>query len=119
MSSDHDIAPALPPAARLLLLAPQDNVLVACVDLRAGDVVLIDSEPLVLAQPIGLGHKVARRSLHAGDKLLRYGARIGSATRDIARGEHVHTHNLASDYIPTYTLEPAHRFVDHPPGVAP
>jgi altronate dehydratase small subunit len=119
MPPAYDPPPTLPPAARLLLLAPEDNVLVACADLRAGDLVLIDGEPLVLAQTIGLGHKVARQALRAADKLLRYGACIGSATRDIARGEHVHTHNLASDYIPTYTLEPARRFVDHAPEVAP
>jgi hypothetical protein len=32
---------------------------------------------------------------------------IGSATAPIRRGEHVHLHNLASDYIATYTLPAA------------
>jgi hypothetical protein len=116
---DHAAPPALPLASRLLLLAPEDNVLVACTDLHVGDAVLIDGEPLTLVQAVGLGHKVARHALRTADKLLRYGAPIGSATRDIARGEHVHTHNLASDYIATYTLEPAHRFVDHARDNAP
>jgi len=119
MPPDHAAHPALPLASRLLLLAPEDNVLVACTDLRIGDDVLIDGELLTLAQPIGLGHKVARQALRAADKLLRYGAPIGSATRDIARGEHVHMHNLASDYIATYTLEPTQRFVDHARDIAP
>jgi hypothetical protein len=33
--------------------------------------------------------------------VIKYGAPIGSATRDIAPGEYVHTHNLKSDYLPT------------------
>jgi len=36
---------------------------------------------------------------------------IGSATRAIKAGEHVHLHNMKSDYIPTYTLEDEHRFI--------
>ena len=55
-----------------------------------------------IKQPIALGHKIARRALHAGDKVLRYGAVIGSVTRDVAAGEHLHTHNLRSDYLPTH-----------------
>jgi hypothetical protein len=30
---------------------------------------------------------------------------MGSATRDIVLGEHVHLHNMKSNYLPTYTLE--------------
>ena len=119
MRPDRASSPALPAAARLLLLAPEDNVLVACTDLLAGDDVLIDGELVTLAQAIAVGHKVARRALRTADKLFRYGAPIGSATQDIARGEHVHTHNLASDYIATYTLEPEHRFVDHARSATP
>ena len=48
--------------------------------------------------------KVARKALRTGDKVLRYGALIGSVTADVAPGAMLHTHNLASDYIPTYTL---------------
>ena len=43
--------------------------------------------------------------------VLKYGAVIGTATSDIGRGEHVHTHNLESDYLPTYTHEAGKSFV--------
>ena len=33
------------------------------------------------------------------EKVLKYGLPIGSATRDIAAGEHVHVQNMKSDYI--------------------
>jgi len=39
------------------------------------------------------------------------GSYIGTATADIGRGEHVHTHNLESDYLPTYTHDAGKSFV--------
>ena len=42
--------------------------------------------------------------------LLKYGVSIGSALRDIAAGEHVHLHNMQSDYLPTYTLEEGNQY---------
>ncbi|MGK5074164.1 UxaA family hydrolase [Janthinobacterium sp. ZB1P44] len=90
--------------ASLLLMSPEDNCLIARMALASGDVVVIDGLPVTLAQDIHIGHKVARRALAVGDKVLRYGALIGSITAPVAIGEHIHTHNLASDYIPTFTL---------------
>ena len=42
------------------------------------------------------GHKYALRSIGAGEYVVKYGEVIGRATRDIAEGEWVHTHNLKS-----------------------
>ena len=36
---------------------------------------------------------------------MKYGVSIGSARTDIAAGEHVHVHNMQSDYTPTYSLQ--------------
>ena len=46
-----------------------------------------------------------------GMVLVKYGAPIGRATRDIAPGEYVHTHNMTSDYLPTYTLEDGKKYI--------
>ncbi len=98
--------------ASLLLMSPEDNCLIARTALASGDVVAIDGLPVTLAQHIQIGHKVARRALAVGDKVLRYGALIGSITAPVAIGEHIHTHNLASDYIPTFTLgQDGHHFL--------
>src|SRR5215471_4464407 len=43
---------------------------------------------------IPAGHKVAVRDITAGGDVVRYGCVIGRATRAIASGEHVHTHNV-------------------------
>lgn len=99
-------------ANSLLLMSLDDNCLIARVDLKAGDTVTIDGQAVTLPAAVHLGHKLARRALAPGEKVLRYGAIIGSATAPIAIGEHIHTHNLESDYIPTYTLgEDGHHFI--------
>lgn len=98
--------------ATVLLMSPDDNCVIAPTALRAGTPVLIDGAAVLLSQDIAIGHKLARVALAVGDKVLRYGAIIGSVTQPIAAGEHIHTHNLASDYIPTYTLgQDGHHFL--------
>ena len=42
------------------------------------------------------GHKIASRDIRDGEKVIKYGHPIGFATRDIKKGEWVHTHNLRS-----------------------
>lgn len=93
-------------APRLLLMSPEDNCLIARTPLAAGESLLIDGAAVTLAEDIPLGYKVARTVLRPGDKVVRYGALIGSVTAEVAPGAMLHTHNLASDYIPTYTLGP-------------
>lgn len=100
------------PAPKLLLMSPEDNCLIARMALAAGETVDIDGAPVALPEAVPLGYKVARVALAPGDKVLRYGALIGSVTAPVARGAILHTHNLASDYIPTYTLaDDSHSFI--------
>ena len=94
-----------------MILSPEDNVCVACTFLPAGASVLVDGQTINLRLSIGLGHKVARRAIAPGEPILKHGAQIGSAIVPIAAGDHVHTHNMKSDYIPTYTLEDDQRYV--------
>ena len=54
------------------------------------------------------GHKYAIRPIKKGENVIKYGNPIGHATEDIAVGDHVHTHNVAtnlSDNL-TYTYTP-------------
>lgn len=90
---------------RVLVLAPEDNICVACQDLDAGTELLIDGTQLRLPQAVPTGHKLARRDIAPGEKVTKYGAPIGSARQAIAAGAYVHTHNLGSDYIPTWDRE--------------
>jgi hypothetical protein len=92
----------LPP---LLLLHPDDNIVVARRDIVAGERVELDGEAFSIPAAVELGHKLARRAIGANDRVLKYGAPIGSMRVGVARGEHVHMHNLKSDYIPSTTRE--------------
>lgn len=87
----------------LILLHPADNVLVCIRHIQPGDSVTIDGANVVSADAIQVGHKVARADLQAGEKIYKYGAAIGSLLASVQRGEHVHMHNMQSDYIPSHT----------------
>lgn len=91
----------------LLLLHPNDNVLVARRAVQANEVVEIGGERLTVPGPIPLGHKVARTAMLPGTRVLKYGAAIGSMTAPVRAGEHVHMHNMKSDYLASHTREAA------------
>ena len=59
---------------------------------------------ITIGRNIAVGHKVAAQAIEKGEIILKYSCPIGTATRRIAAGEYVHTHNVASNYLPTYTL---------------
>ncbi len=95
-SSSKQDAPAL------LRLSPRDNILVAARSLTAGSTIEIEGREYRLEGDVGLGHKIAARPIPAGDRIMKCHVPIGSATRDIATGEHIHLHNMRSDYLPTF-----------------
>ena len=90
---------------RLLLLSDADNVFVVRGILNAGDEVRLEFGTVKVADRIGLGHKLARLPIAKGERIVKYGAPIGSAVADISAGDHVHIHNVQSNYTPT--IEPA------------
>lgn len=89
----------------LLRLSANDNVLVATRPVGPGAAGVNGGGALALPGAVTLGHKVAARDIAAGEKILKYGVPIGSATQDIPVGCHVHLHNMRSDYTPTHALE--------------
>lgn len=91
--------------ARFLLLSPKDNVLVARQTVPAGQSITIEGHPVTLGTALLLGHKIARFAIAPGEKVLKYGAPIGSATAAISVGDHVHIHNMKSDYTATHIIE--------------
>ena len=99
---------------RLLLLSPADNVLTVIATLEPGETIRVAGQSVVVSTRLPLGHKLAARELAPGEKIIKYGVPIGSAVTRIATGEHVHTHNLKSDYLPTFTREEqGNYFKDH------
>ena len=78
-----------------------DYVGVAVRQISPGEVrgELLDDQSSVLVtaiQEIPLGHKVALRDIASGADVIEYGLRIGIASTDISKGQHVHIHNIRS-----------------------
>jgi predicted RecA/RadA family phage recombinase len=91
-------------ASPALLLAPDDNIAVAVRDMPAGTTVSVGSFTVTLGDAVKVGHKFAVRAIPKDERIVKYGAPIGSATEAIPAGAHVHIHNVKSDYTPTYAL---------------
>jgi len=82
--------------ARAIRIDPQDDVATLVDDAAAGETVAIGDAAVVARSPIGRGHKIALAARMPGDPVGKYGYPIGRATRAVAPGEHVHSHNLAT-----------------------
>ncbi|MGH8178280.1 MAG: UxaA family hydrolase [Steroidobacter sp.] len=89
----RDCSHALPPFYRI---TPQDDVAIALRDLAAGERLALGASTVDLPKPVPRGHKLALRAIRADETVRKYGQIIGRATADIAIGEHVHSHNMAT-----------------------
>src|SRR5947209_17943867 len=90
-------------------IAAGDNVVIALGLICRGTVV----DGLTIAAEVPPGHKIAARPIRSGETVVKFGYPIGVATRNIAAGEHVHSHNLrgaAAGGLPDGCFTP-------PPGV--
>ena len=60
------------------------------------------------------GHKQALRDIKAGENIIKYGNPIGHAIVDIAKGEHVHNHNIKTNLSGNleYKYEPCFYDID-------
>ncbi len=86
----------------LLLHTSEDHAGIAITEIKAGEkahgLVLADHAPIELdvSEDIPLGHKIAVRTVSAGQPIILYGHPVGKALQTIRPGEHVHTHNMQS-----------------------
>ncbi|RNC28753.1 MAG: Altronate dehydratase [Candidatus Dichloromethanomonas elyunquensis] len=84
-----------------VVINPKDNVATTVADLAAGTTVSFfvgqAVEKLTLSEIIPLGHKFALCDIRKGQEIIKYGESIGSALAPIAKGSHVHIHNIQSN----------------------
>ncbi len=88
-----------------VLLNKEDNTFVCCKQLLAGASTTLEEVDVTMTADITVGHKIARQAIAEGEKIIKYGVSIGSATKDIDFGEHIHMHNMKSDYIASHTRQ--------------
>ncbi len=86
-------------SAPIVLLSDGDNVGIAIRDLQPGTEVPAADGSVAARDPIPLGHKIALRRIEPGEKIVKFGVPVGSATQVIEAGRHVHMHNVKSDYL--------------------
>ena len=76
---------------KLITLHKDDNVAVASMSIPVNKNI---TSQLVSKNPIPYGHKIALSKIKKNDFIYKYGQIIGTASKDIFIGEHVHSHNL-------------------------
>lgn len=80
-----------------LQITPDDSVATLLADVAGGEPVTIGERAITALGAIARGHKIAVHDLPQGSDVIKYGAPIGHATTAIRSGEHVHSHNLATN----------------------
>ena len=90
---------------RAMMINPKDNTATAFDDIEAGDAVSLASKSgqvgeVKARQAVPFGHKLALANIGKGDRVLKYGEVIGSATQSISKGDYVHVHNVESALLP-------------------
>ena len=84
--------------AQVVLCHPKDNVATAKATLRTGTLLeLPEGKKVEATEEIPFAHKIALRRISRGESVIKYGERIGRATRAIQPGEWVHTHNVRGE----------------------
>ena len=83
---------------KVIISDPNDNIATARVEIEAGVILSREvGDDITLRDRIPFGHKLALEPIAQGEPVLKYGQRIGIATRDIVAGDLVHVDNLAGE----------------------
>ena len=85
--------------ARILVMNPSDNCVTVIDRIEKGENIMIGDETIKTLDLIPFGHKLAIKEVQKGEKIMKYGEIIGIATKDINKGEWIHTHNIKSYYL--------------------
>lgn len=81
---------------KVIVIHPADNVGVALSPLKTGNVINYPDATVEIMNDIPYGFKVALADIPKGESIIKYGEVIGISSRNIKRGEKVHTHNCES-----------------------
>ncbi len=79
---------------KLLILKKNDSAGITLADLKKSDILEGPDISLNILENIPNGHKVAVKNLGKGDPVIKNGFVIGSCTRSIPAGSHIHFFNI-------------------------
>lgn len=84
------------------LIDEKDNVVTVVADCASGDEITVkfkgNETHYKCNHDMPFGHKIAIVDIKKGEKIIKYGEAIGSASQDINKGDWVHTQNVKDDY---------------------
>lgn len=80
----------------------KDNVVTLVADVEKGEEVTVrfngEEKKYKVNNEIPFGHKLAIENIGKGKDIYKYGFKIGIASKDITKGDWVHTHNVKDTY---------------------
>ncbi|MCD8165736.1 MAG: altronate dehydratase family protein [Bacteroides sp.] len=93
---------------KYLKINPADNVAVAIVDMKAGEVITLNDTLVTLTEDVPAGHKVALKDFTEEEDVIKYGYPIGHATVAIRKGAWVNENNIKTNLagLLDYTYNP-------------
>ena len=80
--------------SELLRITPKDNVAVALSPITKGQTVSCGDLQVTAMTDVPAGHKIALEDISPQEHIIKYGFPIGYAKEAIAKGSHIHVHNL-------------------------
>lgn len=103
---------------KILLIHPNDNLIVALKDLAKGEMVKWQDSEYTLIDMIPTKHKFTTCDLNIGDIVYLYGVPVGKATQPIKKGGLITTENL-KHYAAEVELNSSEPYQWSPPDVHP
>ncbi|RXP46892.1 altronate dehydratase [Lutibacter sp. HS1-25] len=79
---------------KLIKVHPSDNVAVALINLKVGDVVDFEGENIAILSDIKAKHKISLAKFNDGDRIIMYGVLVGKASGVIEKGDLLTTSNV-------------------------
>ncbi|MCG8484059.1 MAG: altronate dehydratase family protein [Clostridia bacterium] len=78
-------------------LNDRDNTIIALKPIPKESRIKIKDTLIKVQDDIPQAHKIALEDIKKGEHVIKYGMPIGKATHNIMAGQHVHTHNVATE----------------------
>ena len=69
---------------KAIKIHPLDNVAVALEDIAKGEEITAGDRTVTASEPVARGHKIALTDIAKDEAVIKYGNRIGQATKAIA-----------------------------------
>ena len=101
---------------KYLKINPDDTVIVAITDLKAGEIITVDNITIHLNEDVPAGHKVALKDFTEGENIIKYGYPIGHTLTALKQGDWINEKNIKTNLagLLEYTYNPIPVSLDIP-----